>query len=245
MSMSGDDLRYLMKVRADVSRAMADSRFPPPNRFGGDLRMFVVTAVWVLGVERVPRGSRIQRVCEVMHLDSFRFWELVRSDLPRYEPESLHGDGGCRGWLPRARRRCGKGATTAFRVTSPVDGTWELAGYCSAHRGEAEAAQAAERRRRQAGLPEPLPNRGGLLPCYLPWDWEKNYRKASGSWEPPAVGIRADDWPTLAKVAKATAPAPPKLTVMAGGREADGPTIGEADDSGPALRLVGRQPTTP
>lgn len=244
MSMSGDDLRYLVKVRADISRAMADSRFPAPNRFGGDLRMFVVTAVWVLGVERAPKGERIKRVCEVMHLDDFRFWELVRSDLPRYEPESLHSGGGCRGWMPRAQRHCGKGTTTAFRVTDSADGTWELAGYCSAHRGEAEAAQAAERRRRQAGLPEPLPNRGGLLPCYLPWDWEKNYRKASGSWEPPAVGIRADDWPVMAKV-RAAESVPPKLTVMLGGRELDAPPLGAADDSGPALRLVGRQPTTP
>jgi len=238
MTMSGEDLRYMMKVRADISRAMADTRFPPPNRFGGDLRMFVVTAIWVLGVERAPRGERIKRVCEVMHLNNSRFWELVRSDLPRYEPEPRPYDAGCVAMLPKAKRLCGRGTYIGFHVTNPVDGTWELIGYCSRHRAEANAASAAERRRKEAGVPEPLPNCGGLLPCYLPWDWHKNYAKARPGWEPPKVGIRADDWPILAKV-EAAHPTPPKLEVVFGGRAIDDLSVGDADDSGPAvLRLV-------
>jgi hypothetical protein len=235
--MDSVDLRYLMKVRQDISRAMNDTRFPDPRR-DGDLRMFVMTAIWVLGVERAPKGERIKRVCEVMHLNNFRFWELIRSDLPRYEPDSMHERDGCAAWLPRAQRKCGRGTYIGFQVTNPVDGTWELVGYCSRHRDDADAAQLAERRRKEAGLPGPSPNRGGLLPCYVPWDWETNYRKASGSWEPPAVGIRADDWPVLAKV-EAANPTPPRLKVILGGREIDGPSLADAVDAGPpALRAV-------
>ncbi|SET51097.1 hypothetical protein [Nonomuraea wenchangensis] len=236
--MNGEDLRYLLKVREDISRAMNDTRFPNPNRWGGDLRMFVVTAIWVLGVERAPRGARIKRTCEVMGLDNFRFWELIRSDLPRYEPDPEPYDAGCVAELPRAKRLCGRSPMVGFQVTNPVDGTWQMARFCSRHRQEADAANAAEKRRRDAGLPVPLPNRGGLLPCYLPWDWEKNYRKADGSWAPPKVGIRADDWPVLARV-EAARPVPPVLSVVLGGLELPTPSLEEADDAVPApLHLI-------
>jgi len=233
---NGEDLRYLLKVREDISRAMKDPRFPPAS-MDGDLRMFVVTAIWVLGVERVPRGGRIKRVCEVMHLDNRAFWRLVRSDLPRYEPDREPWNAGCVVELPRAKRPCGRGTYVGFRVTNPVDGTWQMARYCSRHRDEANAASAAENRRREAGLPRPLPNAGGLLPCYLPWDWAKNYATADSSWKPPKVGIRADDWPVLAKVESAD-PTPPKLRVMLGGKEIDAPPLAVADDDGPDLHIV-------
>ncbi|TQS30030.1 hypothetical protein [Microbispora sp. KK1-11] len=237
--MNGDELRHLLAIHEDISRVMKDPRFPPPNRWGSDLRMFVVTALWVIAVERAPKGTRIPRVCEVMHLDNFHFWELIRSDLPRYEPDTMYRDGGCVAVLPRAKRRCGKGTVWAFSVTNPVDGTWELVGYCSRHREEGRAAEAAERRRKQAGgIPTPLPNRGGLLPCYLPWDWSKNYAKADSNWEPPAVGIRADDWPVLTKV-EAAHPTPPKLTVVSGAFEFEEPDASEADAGPPQLRLIG------
>lgn len=232
----GDDLRYLLKVRQDISRAMNDTRFPPASKHG-DLRMFVVTAIWVLGVERVPRGRRIARVCEVMHLDNRQFWSLVRTDLPRYEPNPEPWNAGCVAELPRAKRLCGRRPYVGFQVTNPLDGTWQMVGYCSRHRGEADAANAAERRRRAAGLPVPLPNAGGLLPCYVPWDWAKNYAIADSSWTPPAVGIRADDWPVLAKV-EAARPAPPKLRVMLGGQELDVPELAAANDDGPDLHIV-------
>lgn len=234
----GEELRYLLKVREDISRVMRDVRFPSAS-FDGDLRMFVVTAIWVLGVERVPRGGRIQRVCEVMRLDNRQFWRLVRSDLPRYEPDKEPWNAGCVAELPRAKRPCGRGSYVGFQVTNPVDGTWRMVRYCTRHRQEADAVHVAERRRREAGVPAPLPNRGGLLPCYLPWDWAKNYSKADSSWEPPKVGIRADDWPVLAKV-EAASPTPPKLRVVLGGVEVDSPSLAEATDDGPALHLVGR-----
>lgn len=236
--MNGEELTYLLKVREDISRAMKDPRFPPASERGGELRMFVVTAIWVLGVERAPRGERIKRVGEVMGLDNRQFWALVREDLPRYEPEPEPYNAGCVVELPRAKRRCGRGMEYGFHVTNPVDGTWQMVSYCSRHREEGRAAHAAERRRREAGLPEPLPNRGGLLPCYLPWDWAKNYAIASPSWKPPAVGIRADDWPVLARVEMAN-PTPPRFKVVFGGVEHEPPGLEDADDSVPApLRLI-------
>lgn len=237
----GEELRYLLKVREDISRAMNDTRFPPAKGRDGDLRMFAVTAIWVLGVERAPRGERIKRVCEVMHLNNFQFWQLIRSDLPRYEPAPKPYDYGCEAILPRAKRRCGRGTQVGFHVTNPVDGTWDLVGYCSRHRQEANTAHEAERRRKQAGLPDPLPNAGGLLACYLPWDWAKNYATADSSWKPPAVGIRADDWPVLARVEVAN-PTPPKLRVVFGGMEMDAPPLADADDEGPALHIVKTKP---
>lgn len=247
--MNGEDLRYLLKVREDISRAMKDPRFPPAT-MDGDLRMFVVTAIWVLGVERAPRGERIKRVCEVMHLDNRAFWRLVRSDLPRYEPPRKGWDeSGCVVMLPRAKRRCGRGMAWGFNVTNPVDGTWDTAVYCGKHREDAHAAMAAERRRQEAGVPLPLPNAGGLLPCYLPWDWAKNYAKADSSWKPPKVGIRADDWPVLARV-EAANPTPPRFKVVLGGVEHEPPGLEEADDSVPPLQLItsatpDRERTTP
>ncbi len=46
--------------------------------------------------------------------------------------------------------------------------------------------------------PQPVPNRGGLLPVYFESDWLATYRHRldSPTWEPPAYGISADDWPT-------------------------------------------------
>lgn len=236
--MNGEDLRYLLKAREDISRAMNDRRFPATHERGGELRMFVVTALWVLAVERAPRGERIKRVCEVMGLDGRAFWRLIREDLPRYEPEREPWNAGCVAELPRAKRECGRSQQIGFHVTNPVDGTWRMVGFCSRHREEANAADAAERRRREAGLPTPLPNRGGLLPCYLPWDWSKNYAKADSSWKPPTVGIRADDWPVLAKV-QAADPVPPRFTVVLGGVEHEPPGLDEADDAlPPSLQLL-------
>jgi len=239
--MNGHELAYLMAARERISRVYNDTRFPPPHPMGGDLRMFVITSLWVIGVERAPHGTRIQRVCDIMHLNNLRFWELIRSDLPRYEPASIHRRNGCAAWLPKARRTCGRGTRTGFRVTNPVDGTWEPVGYCSRHHEQSDAAWLAEQCRQQAGLPEPLPNRGGLLPCYLPWDWMKNYRKASGNWTPPAVGIRADDWPVLAKV-EAADPNPPRLSVLTGD-ERTLPKATEADAGPPQLRLISKTAT--
>lgn len=68
--------------------------------------------------------------------------------------------------------------------------------FCKRHVDQAERV-AAQVREQNAAAPEPVPNRGGLLPCYFKADWEKVYRHYVGKfWEPPKYGICADDWPT-------------------------------------------------
>lgn len=236
--MNGDDLKRTIAVHDVIARIYADDRFPPPGRFDGDLRMFAITITWVVGIERTPKGERWKRVCEVMHLNNFQFWEMIRSDLPRYEPESGSDTGRCEAPMLRREGVCGKSGNQSFTVTNPNDGTWRLVSYCTRHRDVANKVYAAERVRQEKGVPEPLPNRGGLLPCYINWDWEANYRLARSSWEPPKVGIRADDWPVMAKVVEASSAPPPSLRVVFGGRKIDGPPIPSDESTAPALRLV-------
>jgi hypothetical protein len=237
--MADRDLKRILSVHDLIARIYADDRFPPPGHFDGDLRMFAITVTWAVGVERAPKGERFKRVCEVMHLDNSRFWELIRADLPRYEPERGSDTGLCEAPMIRREGVCGKHGMQGFHVTNPHDGTWRLVSYCSRHRDVANKVWAAEKARKDRGdLPEPLPNRGGLLPCYIRWNWEKNYKLAQSSWTPPKVGICADDWPVMAKVVAASSSPPPALRVVFGGRELDSPPVPSGDATAPALKLV-------
>ena len=237
--MEGHDLKRTLATHDLIARIYADDRFPPPIRLAGDLRMFAITITWVIGIERAPKGERVQRVADIMHLDNFRFWELIRADLPRYEPPRGSDTGQCEAPMIRREGVCGKSGMQSFHVTNPNDGTWRLVSFCSRHRDVADKVYAAERdRKAKGGLPEPLPNRGGLLPCYIRWDWEKHYKRARSSWEPPSVGICANDWPVMAKVVDASSAPPPSLKVIFGGQEiGDAPLPSEAVSS-PGLKLV-------
>jgi hypothetical protein len=236
--MTDRDLKQILQVHDHIAKIYADDRFPPPDHFGGDLRMLAITITWVVSVERAPKGQRFKRVCEVMHLSNFAFWELIRADLPRYEPPRDSETGLCEAPMLRRDGPCGKNGMQSFHVTNPHDGTWRLVSYCTKHRDIANKVHAAERERKRRGVPEPMPNRGGLLPCYVRWDWEKNYRLARSSWEPPKVGICADDWPVMAKVVAASSAAPPPLRVVVGGRESDAPPAPSDGVDGPELKLV-------
>lgn len=68
--------------------------------------------------------------------------------------------------------------------------------FCKRHKDHADRVAEQVRAQNEAA-PEPVPNRGGLLPCYFKADWEKVYRHYAGKfWEPPKYGLCADDWPT-------------------------------------------------
>ncbi|MER5572374.1 hypothetical protein [Streptomyces massasporeus] len=68
--------------------------------------------------------------------------------------------------------------------------------FCRRHADHAERV-AAQVREQNAVAPEPIPNRGGLLPSYFKTDWEEVYRHyAPASWSPPSYGLAADAWPT-------------------------------------------------
>jgi hypothetical protein len=235
--MDGRELKRTLAVHNLIARAYADDRFPSPRGMSTDLRMFTVTILWVVGIEQKPKGERWTRVCEVMHLNGYRFWEAIRADLPRYEPEGWHYQGGeCEAPMIRRGGLCGKRATTAFQVTDPKDGTWRMAGFCNRHEEYSRQVDATERARQASGtLPVPLPNAGGLLPCYVGFRWPDLYAKVDPHWKPPAQGICADDWPVMAKV---TAMEPPRLAVIAGERTRDASPIPQGERSAPSLRLV-------
>ncbi|MBD0844250.1 hypothetical protein [Streptomyces sp. TRM68416] len=67
--------------------------------------------------------------------------------------------------------------------------------FCKRHVDHAERV-AEQVREQNAAAPEPIPNRGGLLPSYFKAPWEDVYRHyAPASWKPPTYGLSADDWP--------------------------------------------------
>jgi hypothetical protein len=90
---------------------------------------------------------------------------------------------------------CGADANDYAVERLPETGWHKAHWFCNRHRGE------LERTRRQLVepnmlAPKPIPNAGGLMPCYFDSDWEHVYRFYLGEhWEPPAYGLRADDWP--------------------------------------------------
>ncbi|MFF9287553.1 hypothetical protein [Streptomyces griseosporeus] len=68
--------------------------------------------------------------------------------------------------------------------------------FCKRHKDHADRV-AEQVREQNEQAPEPVPNTGGLLPCYFKADWEKVYRHYLPRWQPPKYGICADDWPAV------------------------------------------------
>lgn len=92
------------------------------------------------------------------------------------------------------------GAPGKHRVLEKQPGTgWYLwHWFCPRHQDH--AARVTEQVKAQnAAAPEPIPNNGGLLPCYFDANWEGLYKHYVHWWEPPVYGVRADDWPIPGK----------------------------------------------
>lgn len=106
-------------------------------------------------------------------------------------------------------RVCGANATIKVIEYDPLTGWPRAHWFCRRHAdraGEVRAQLAA------AGPPpQPVPNNGGLLPCYFDADWATVYARYRPGWRPPYHGIRADEWPTpdLRHI-----PRPPRLTLV-------------------------------
>ncbi|MEW1846251.1 hypothetical protein AB0392_50555 [Nonomuraea angiospora] len=225
--MEGRELRRVLDAHQLIARAYKDDRFPTSGR-GGDFRMFVITWIWIVAVERCPKDDRWERVAAVMGFrNNFQIAQLIASDAPRYEPDDRvwWGDRTCPAPMIRRDGPCGQRGSVTVRVTNPDDGTWREDRYCSRHRREARLVQDHDRALLASGVvPEPLPNRGGLGPSYLRWNWANVYQWAAGAgWKPPAVGLCVDDWPVMAKVVGQPAP---KLALLDGGGEETGPPPG-------------------
>lgn len=94
------------------------------------------------------------------------------------------------------------GAPGKHRVLEKLPGTgwyrWHW--FCARHRDHAVRVKEQVTAQNEAA-PEPIPNNGGLLPCYFEANWPKLYKHYVGDWwEPPVYGVRADDWPVPGRV---------------------------------------------
>jgi len=90
------------------------------------------------------------------------------------------------------------GAASHHRVLEkdPRTGWVTAHWFCKRHKDHADRVIEQVREQNEQA-PEPIPNTGGLLPCYFKADWEKVYRHYRPRWEPPSYGLAADDWPAL------------------------------------------------
>jgi len=94
---------------------------------------------------------------------------------------------------------CGADASEYVIEKLPDTGWHKAHWFCTRHE--------SERRRTERQLiepnrlaPAPIPNRGGLLPCYFDAEWLTVYRLYCGEqWKPPVYGMRADGWPIPGK----------------------------------------------
>jgi hypothetical protein len=90
---------------------------------------------------------------------------------------------------------CGSDATEYEIEKLPDTGWHKVHWFCSRHQAERRKTR-ARLQESNAAAPAPVPNWGGLLPCYFDSDWERVYRHYLGQrWQPPVYGMRADSWP--------------------------------------------------
>lgn len=229
--MDGNELENALHAHRKIAKLYADDRFPGSYSHP-DLRTFAIAIVWIGFIECPPKEQHWERLCDVLNVDMRRIWQVIADDAPRYEPPELAKQWNRQCEAPMIRREglCGKHASSAIRITDPGDGTWRMAAHCSRHEDWGHHMHLRERALQQAGgIPEPMPNTGGLLPCHFTGDWARNYETARPGWKAPKVGIRAEDWPVMAKVA-----VPVSLSLL----EGDGLVATGTDTPRPSLRLA-------
>lgn len=93
------------------------------------------------------------------------------------------------------------GAPGKHRVLEklPDTGWYRWHWFCQRHRDHVARVQEQVKAQNEVA-PEPIPNAGGLLPCYFEANWVGLYRHYTwDGWEPPVYGVRADDWPIPGK----------------------------------------------
>ncbi|MFK0288312.1 hypothetical protein ACIQVL_48750 [Streptomyces sp. NPDC090499] len=113
---------------------------------------------------------------------------------------------------------CGAPGKHRVLEKQPSTGWYRYHWFCPRHRDHAVRVQ-EQVKAQNAGAPEPIPNAGGLLPCYFEADWVRLYRHYTwDSWEPPVYGVRADDWPIPGKQ---PVPQRARLSLVIGGAETE------------------------
>lgn len=192
-----------------VARVWQDKRMTPKTR---ELLLLIA---WLR--HRDPqrdseRGKVWARANEILGVDGRarglqrpRLARLVDGDRPRYDTD-MHSEewqnSSCQSPMIRREGMCGQPSSNHAPRVDAATGWHYPVWYCARHRDFGRAAEAAYR----AGhRPDPIPNRGGMLPSYLnatggDEQWIRLYEWASkwcySSWKPPqGYGLRADDWP--------------------------------------------------
>lgn len=191
-----------------VARVYRDPRQTPESR------ELILLLAWLL--RRDPNRhtdvgapkSVWERATEVLGVDFTRrqpprLAYLIATDAPRYETDYQAPEHERRCGAPMIRRvgECGQPGVDGWAEVDPETGWRTLRWSCGRHRAWGVEQQRVERQKPRV---EPIPNRGGLLPCYFAWPdekWINTYRWAlkwrhERSWEPPTYGLRADGWPT-------------------------------------------------
>lgn len=232
-----------LQLAAKLERLWADDRFLEgrASRTRDFINAWLVTRYSIS-----DHDAAFKETLRRTGLDQYQgWWLLVSEDAPRYEwrhPNKARGCAAPKTRGPNAGQPCDRFPSISFRVTDPATGEWTIQGWCRQH--EQLSGPVRARERSLANVPEPVPNTGGLLPCYIRANnWPDVYVWARNGWKPPFVGIVADDWPVMAKAAAAPVT---RLSLKAidGGRDTqpDAVTLWSAGDRAdtppPALRLV-------
>lgn len=107
---------------------------------------------------------------------------------------------------------CGARGSVSVREYDLVTGQLRAVHwFCRRHKEHADRVR--EQIKAAGERPEPIPNVGGLLPCYFALPWEKVYEWARPWWKPPYYGVCADDWPSPEH---AMVPKRPRLSLVVG-----------------------------
>lgn len=228
------------RFAAIAARVYQDKRAGTQAR---ELLLAVAYAVTMAPIdeEREEWSSVWRAICTAIG-DSVTGWDSlrrhIREDLPRYEPPGRRWgtdplDRRCAG--PRMRphpdgpddfrnrfKVCGAPAQDKVVEKDPVTGWHTNRWFCPRHQDQ--LIRVREQVREQNGrAPDPIPNRGGLLPCYFESDWVKVYRwglYGSETWKPSVYGACADDWPVPGRD---PVPARARLRLVAPAADHDGP----------------------
>lgn len=156
-----------------------------------------------------PPNTWPDRVCEAPRIRAYR---PRSSGAPLSSPTCLIGQhphlGGCRYTVvhsdtsapavkPAAEPSaiCGADPKSDFHLIERDPRTgWHIDHYfCARHRDHFERVKTQLANAPEA--PEPVPNAGGLLPCFFKADWAQMYTLMRPHWKAPMYGIAADDWP--------------------------------------------------
>lgn len=232
-----DDLRRLQTYDELVARIYADNRIPPDTR---ELALAMAWTQHRATEQHTPHDpafwDRLRDLLGSDHYGRPRLTPLLASDAPRYKPPQgvqarsgicegprvrpyrprRQADSNCVVYrtpghvdLAREERMCGAHATIKVIEHDPITGWRRAHWFCRRHEDRAEEVRA--KINTLGPPPEPIPNTGGLLPCYFAADWPAIYAEHRPGWQPPYYGVRADEWP---RPEFDHVPRPPRLAIV-------------------------------